>query len=639
MPPDALHQRQQQQSPQQSSVVMENTVPSGSNNSAPLPGLPVSQPDHYEHLKQAIFSTPTSKENETSPKRPRKTSGHSSALKPLVNDPTIVYKSGSRPSLQSSTQSAQQQEGERSIATTIPVNEIQRDFQLQTNWTGAQLDESSSSHSRPKLHKEPPTPTSLENRLDKRIQTDAHASSLGNVPVPTNTRATSAYQAGTHLNIPSSHSSTIDATPMTNVGLVGVNQERLLELFSSFLQGAALNSNEFAVSAKSSIPTLGMTSEPQEIPQAVPSPTPYNDLREADEPPAKRIRLEAENNKDDTLAVVGQAELDNQKEKEKTVTFDDNVEGTSSTRFQPPVTEIKPTLCQSCLDSQQIVLLYQTIDRLRTENQELREACETEIPIPSLPPRVQIFHRVSCRCDARDGIPNARQSTYLDAPRRKISHRRWHLQGDLNAPEYRTYLNQNEDVVLLVFQDYSCSVDEAKFVGQGRGPLDIPNTEIETKAPTAIRESFLINSETLRESLTRTSQDSTTPGRIQSFELWKEYGAPYLYIYHDRHYLGRKLRDLDEEHRIQMDLLIDYVVRSFEASSESAGALFAEGMVSWETISYLYEPKTVVVTKTLGELVAYETTGWVTDHSKPGEMESSKDNWSWIVGHGNLMDR
>jgi hypothetical protein len=214
----------------------------------------------------------------------------------------------------------------------------------------------------------------------------------------------------------------------------------------------------------------------------------------------------------------------------------------------------------------------------------------------------------------------------MDAPYRIIGDKKWHLQGHYNAPEQSIYLEQNQDVVLLVYKKYSCKADAARFQWQGNIQMNRPIDAAANTVPTSSRESLLLNSEILREALNLASADSDTPGAIDDFRLREENDAPYHYFYHDCAVILQKTCHMDEEYQAQIRLLMTYVKSSFEASYEEAHALFSQGLVSYETIPYLFKPKTYVVAEEDGELLGYEAICWL-------EFNTDSDwilrCWSW----------
>jgi len=209
--------------------------------------------------------------------------------------------------------------------------------------------------------------------------------------------------------------------------------------------------------------------------------------------------------------------------------------------------------------------------------------------------------------------------------------RRWHLQGHLNAPEESVFLEQNKDVVLLVYKYYRCKEDAARFQWQGGIDKDASTNGLEAGPPTPHQESMTINSDILREALTWVSSESKSPGRMESVKLHVEIFSPYHYLYHDRHFLGEKVGIMDEEHQTHVNLLMDYVKTSFESSYNEANTLFSQGLVSYETIQYLYEPKMYIVTQEAGDMLAYESVSWLESNIARDKSEDGwkLECWSW----------
>jgi hypothetical protein len=353
----------------------------------------------------------------------------------------------------------------------------------------------------------------------------------------------------------------------------------------------------------------------------------------SDEPQPKRCRINALEQKHagfsegtETTALQSAGTCDTEQTLDEIVPVEhsrcheesDNIES-SDGESNPPI-----QLCKHCSQGTQVAQLYETIERLQGEN-EMLQALNMPEYVPPLPPRIQVFHRVRCECDQEERFGQVRITTYLDPPHRMTSDRRWHLQGHLNAPEESVYLDQNKDIVLLVYKNYRCKADAARYQWQGKIQKNPAITATEATPPTSSQESMMINSEVLREALIWASSESQTPGRIQEIRLRDEIKAPYHYLYHDRTYLAQKIRRMDEEHQIHVGLLVTYVEASFEASLKEASALFSQGLVNNETIPYLFEPKMYVVAQDAGELLAYEAECWLKEYR---DKEEPEDCWS-----------
>jgi hypothetical protein len=131
------------------------------------------------------------------------------------------------------------------------------------------------------------------------------------------------------------------------------------------------------------------------------------------------------------------------------------------------------------------------------------------------------------------------------------------LQGQYNAPVEPVYLEQNTDVVLLVYKEYKCREDAVRF--RYHGPLEnnlqmVPN---QTTPPSPCSESMMINSTTLAEALSWASTDAT--GRKKEVVVRHIIKAPYHSLYHDRVAMRAKLSNLGEDH--QRVLMLKQVFR------------------------------------------------------------------------------
>jgi hypothetical protein len=125
-----------------------------------------------------------------------------------------------------------------------------------------------------------------------------------------------------------------------------------------------------------------------------------------------------------------------------------------------------------------------------------------QAPSPEpVPPRLHIFHKVICKCNTAERFGQLRRATYTDLPYRMIVGRRWHPQGYLNAPEEFIFLEQNKDVVLLVYKYYRCKGDAARFQWQGGIDKEASTSGMEAGPPMPHQESMTINSDILGETL------------------------------------------------------------------------------------------------------------------------------------------
>lgn len=284
-------------------------------------------------------------------------------------------------------------------------------------------------------------------------------------------------------------------------------------------------------------------------------------------------------------------------------------------------------LCEDCLRGSYVSNLHETIKTLRAQIEHLEHLNEPE---PELPPRVAVLHRVICECGELThlGVPPARTSIFLDPPHRITAGRRWHLEGYENAMDESTFLHHNKDVVLLVYKDYQCLQDAARCQwkkSQSRdGSRAFQDPGREFTPPYSSTESMMITSSILCQALGWATKEPQAKGETPTIALRHEIKAPYHYFYYDRASLLRKLDRMDEEHRIQLKLLIDHVEESFETSYSKANALFLQGLVSRETIHYLFKPDMDVVYRWGGEGAAHRTKNWITPPPEPTQPHDAK---------------
>jgi hypothetical protein len=262
-------------------------------------------------------------------------------------------------------------------------------------------------------------------------------------------------------------------------------------------------------------------------------------------------------------------------------------------------------ICQACqsipksLERETIAELYETIERLKKENTALQLSVDLE---PSVSPRIQVLHRVSCDCDPEEtyGRRGARISVFLDTPHRVLAtDRNMHVQGSTYVGDLKNYLAQNKDISLLVYKSYRCKVDLASRIKESHPSHQgaVSKTPLDTDEVSSDSESMKLVSEILRESMGWALASPSSVHQYPGGRLSDEIKAPYHHIYHERNSLSQKINRMDEDHKKHISLLMEYVQESFERSYKEANALFSQGLVSYETIQYLFEPNMYVIAK------------------------------------------
>lgn len=260
-------------------------------------------------------------------------------------------------------------------------------------------------------------------------------------------------------------------------------------------------------------------------------------------------------------------------------------------------------LFRDCSSNQRamVVKLCDAIDSLEESIKSLEEnpfgrGLLEHGPKPELPPRVAYFHRVGCDCGHNGRFTSLRRdirwSVFLDPPYRVITDKRWHLQGRSNAPDQDIFLDQNPDVVLLVYKDYRCKDD---FEYNARPGVLEQTLHSHRKQPSPLSELMMINSPTLAEALSwviNTQEQPRLTGDSNKRDVIK---APYHQFYYNQPPLRQQLTQMDEHHQKHLAPALDYIEQSFETCQREAKDLFSQGLVSLKTLNYLFVPNSNVV--------------------------------------------
>ncbi|CZR52987.1 uncharacterized protein PAC_02865 [Phialocephala subalpina] len=302
-------------------------------------------------------------------------------------------------------------------------------------------------------------------------------------------------------------------------------------------------------------------------------------------------------------------------------------EGDGNNLAMIPVRTVVDEVFRDCSSKQKAIVakLCKAIESLEERIKSVEE--DTSIlhgPKPELPPKVVYFHRVDCECGHDDRFTNlkrdVRRSVFLDPPYRVVTDKRWHLQGRSNAPDQEIFLDQNPDVVLVVYKDYRCKDDSVFHTRPGVLQQTSPS---QRKNPSPLSESMMINSSTLAEALSWASnmkEAPRLPGDRNALRI--EMKAPYHQLYYNQPPLRQQLTRMDEHHQKQLAIAVDYIEQSFETGQREAKDLFSQGLVSLGTLPYLFVPHSNVVRKFRGETVACRTMSWLEKfpEAKPKEV-------------------
>jgi hypothetical protein len=142
---------------------------------------------------------------------------------------------------------------------------------------------------------------------------------------------------------------------------------------------------------------------------------------------------------------------------------------------------------------------------------------------------------------------------------------------------------------------------------------------------------MLLNSKLLSEALSWATTETQSPGAKPDFSMKSEIRGPYHYIYHTRRALREKLDLMDDGHQMVLGILLEYVEQSFQASYQEANSLFSQGLVSFKSLHYLFEPEMNIVHQSGSDTLAYRTKCWLENMTDPktGKDVGILRCWSW----------
>ncbi|KAE8445487.1 hypothetical protein EG329_013377 [Mollisiaceae sp. DMI_Dod_QoI] len=278
-----------------------------------------------------------------------------------------------------------------------------------------------------------------------------------------------------------------------------------------------------------------------------------------------------------------------------------------------PEKSVVDEIFSDCSWGQKVMItkLFAIIENKEERIASLEEELGTDrAPELEIVPRVIYFHRVYCECGQDDFKQDFRKSVFLDPPNRFITRKRWHLRGKSNAPDQNVFLDQNMDVVLLVYKDYRCKDDSALYSRPGL--IQNNATTIEKNPPAPCSESMMINSTILFEALSW-----ATGGKWRPPGLRNPIMAPYHPLYYNQPPLRQQLDRMNKEQQRYVAPAVDYIEQSFEANLQEAKSLFSQGLVSLKTLPYLFVPDSIVIQEKGEEIVAYRTKSWLKSLPEP----------------------
>jgi hypothetical protein len=270
--------------------------------------------------------------------------------------------------------------------------------------------------------------------------------------------------------------------------------------------------------------------------------------------------------------------------------------------------------------------LYDTIANLRSQIKKLQERLRAALdlgPVEPPPPRLQVFHRVTCDCS-----PNPEpQIIYQDHPEfiggaELMSH----VRGRLRISDIHSYLDRNREVALIVYKEYACGKSNLmrrmllkKARQNNMPPPDNPSAIL-------CSESLSIISVSLCTAVKEVFKHQDNVSYYPKVEVRGEIKAPYTFFYHDRITIKEEVLRLPQNLQEAISVFMNYFEENLTKEFCNADEQFHQAKVSPETIQYLFEPGEVVLQYQNGEVLSYYADSYLQRDSSDGWILHT---WSW----------
>ena len=164
------------------------------------------------------------------------------------------------------------------------------------------------------------------------------------------------------------------------------------------------------------------------------------------------------------------------------------------------------------------------------------------------------------------------------------------LRSNIPLENFDLFLEQNKDVVFLVFKTY--------VLPQNFNKRDAPPQIMEAVRPLASQLKDALEKE-LR------SQDDYAD-ILQSYRSSHELQAPYIFLYHNRRALG----DMESSGEEQLSLFSRYITETCGSEYAIADALIADGLITPDYVKYLFKPGDVVIHHHSGKHEGWMARSW-----------------------------
>jgi hypothetical protein len=270
--------------------------------------------------------------------------------------------------------------------------------------------------------------------------------------------------------------------------------------------------------------------------------------------------------------------------------------------------------------------LYDTISDLRSQIKNLQEALRAALDFGAVkppPPRLQLFHRVTCDCNT-----NLESRTiYQDHPEfiggAELTS---HVQGRARISDIHSYLDRNREVALIVYKEYTCrksNLMRRMLLKKARQNNMQPP---DNSSAILCSESLSIISVSLCTAVKEVFKYQDNVSYYPKVEVRGEINAPYTFFYHDRVTIKQEVCRLPQNLQEAISLFMNYLEENLTKEFHNADEQFRQAKVSSGTIQYLFEPGQVVLRYQNGELLSYYADSYLQRDSSDGWILHT---WSW----------
>lgn len=213
--------------------------------------------------------------------------------------------------------------------------------------------------------------------------------------------------------------------------------------------------------------------------------------------------------------------------------------------------------------------------------------------------RLQILYRLK---------EETKVTTYFDCPRWEAGQNGGgHLRSSLPLSNLPLYLQKNQDIAFIVYRDFRLKEINAKTRED--------SFELETDGiiPPVKHTSELIHpvSVDLSNAITGILESRAEfASLLEHFEETFQVSAPYLFMYHSRHFINDLTVRMSEPSKRQLAILSEYISTGFETEYKAADSLLAKGRISARYMKYLFKPNDILVEGKEDKIRAYVSSSW-----------------------------